>query len=86
MPLQSIVQKPLTPDEVDTLRDNDGYIKAIVSLDFDRIIAAYGIEEFNDLVETELVEQGIMNDIYYKAIGTLNGSVLVEVTCQIDDL
>lgn len=81
-----VLEKPLTSEEVEELLDEDNYICAIVKLDLDSIIHAEDLESFNDIVEGKLLEEGIMSDIYYKAVGILDGAILVQVTCQVDDV
>jgi len=51
------------------------------------IVAAWGLDSFNDVVEERLLEQGVMSDITYEAVGVFKGDILLKVEAEfiIDD-
>lgn len=78
------LKKPLTAVEVAALRDAEGFIKVVIPISLDDLMS--DIEDVNDLAEGRILENGILADISYKAVGVLDdGSVLVQVTAEVDD-
>lgn len=74
----SIIEKPLTIDQVRERMDSDGYITGIVRANKNDLIDN-DLEEFLDDVSESLVG-GILEDISYEFVGVDKGDVLVEVT------
>lgn len=75
---------PWTFDQIKANRNDAGYITAVVALSLDELF--HGVACFNDEVSMLITgcETGLTN-IAYKAVGTVDGSVLVEVTASVED-
>jgi hypothetical protein len=87
-----MVEKPLTPEQIDRLMDRNGNIRVQLAIDLN-VLIDNDRESLNDYVGDMLVE-GVMKDISYDIAGyTFNGTdengeelpkkVILEVTGQV---
>lgn len=77
-----VIVEPLTPDEIKPLLDSDGRGTFVVLVPMNDIVAAWGLDSFNDVVEERLLEQGVMSDITYEAVGVFKGDILLKVKAE----
>lgn len=64
----STLEKPYTEEEIRKLRDKDGYIEGCVAVPLSDIINS-DFEEFLDLLALKLVDNVLLMDINYTAVG-----------------
>ena len=62
------LEKPYTEEEIRRLRDKDGYIEGCVAVPLSDIINS-DFEEFLDLLALKLVDNVLLMDINYTAVG-----------------
>jgi hypothetical protein len=83
--IKDYLKKPLTLEEANSIADEDGNIKVVISISFYQLID--GIEALNDLVEEMIVQDCCLYDIQYRPVGiTENNDILIEVSTGIYEL
>lgn len=80
-PLIGRLAEPLTQEQMKAMKDEDGYITGIVSVDLSDIIDN-NFEGFLDMTSEKLTGTKLLMDISYKAVGVDKGglTLFVEVT------
>jgi len=79
-----ILYKPLLKHEVKKRLDKDGFLTVCILVDFYDILEN-DLEGFNNLAEEKILEEGIIFNIKYKVISTLDESIVIQVTAEIDE-
>ena len=89
---EGLLTTPLTKQEIQRFLDKDGYFSIEVAFDIDEMMN--NIDDFNDIAEGKIIENGIISDIGYCISGvtpgkTKTGSVSegvvhITVTAHID--
>lgn len=82
--------RPMTLAETRKQMDEDNLIKVVISVSLHELFDN-DLEQFNDLVESRIVEKGILADISYRIVGHEpptneydSGQALIEVKAEVD--
>ena len=95
--ITNIVIEPWCPELLKDKMDKDGYIHAVIEIDFWDLIDCNSIDDLNDLAENRILHEScmglgaLMEDISYKVVGFKpvedgSGAVYVEVTGYVKEI
>ncbi len=78
-PDEDILYEPMTPDQIKSELDPDGFVTGRILIDMDHV-AGLDLDSFYDLISERLVGSDLGMDISYKVVGVSDGSVVVQVS------